>query len=246
MEVIVDLPEKRDSELVKRIPLSIQASANAWYWVLEDKGEFTVKSCYRALQGECADEYSRMWKRIWTLKLPSKVINLIWRLCKDCQPTNTTLVMRYVNIEVACLWCHCETETCIHVMFLCGFAKTMWRTMGLDKLVHCESYVTPKLIFERMFKQGTKKQCVEVIMLCWSLWPRNMQVWDRSIGSIFGVKSSNSFLLQAWTEAQTREESRRIRGETGDHVWSPPSSGRMKINVHAAILMTRGIGVGAV
>lgn len=55
-----------------------------------------------------------------------------------------------------------------------------------------------------------------------------------------------SCLLQEWTEAQAREESRRIRGETGDRVWSLPLNGWLKINVDAAVFMNGSIGVAAV
>ncbi|KAL8115005.1 hypothetical protein AgCh_021723 [Apium graveolens] len=209
VEVIADLLETRDCELIMRIPLSMNISADSWYWLLEDKGDFTVKSCYRAMQGECTNDYTRMWKKIWALKLPSKVTHLIWRFCKDCLPTNAALFMRYVNVEATCPWCHRAAETSIH--------------------------------------QGSREQCVEVAMLCWSLWyRRNRWIWDRANGTVFGVKNTASCLLQEWTEAQAREESRRIRGETGDRVWSLPLNGWLKINVDAAVFMNGSIGVAAV
>lgn len=96
-EVIEDLLEAIDSDLINRIPLSMRVSADSWYWLSDNKGEFTVKSYYMSLQGKCIDDHSRLWKRIRALKLPSKVKNLVYRLCKGCLLTNALLLMRYVR-----------------------------------------------------------------------------------------------------------------------------------------------------
>lgn len=139
---------------------------------MNDKGVFTVKRCYKVLQKECTDDYTRLWKQIWSLKLPRKVTHLLWRLCKDCLPTNATLFRRYVEIEVTCPQCHSAAETGVHVMFLCDFARTVWRAEELDTLVSCVENENPKIVLECMFDQGSKEQCLEVSMLCWSLWHR--------------------------------------------------------------------------
>ena len=172
LEVIADLFKEADCERIQSIPLSRHVQHDSWYWLLEDKGIFTVKSCYRFIQGECDDEYKSLWKRIWALKLPRKVTHVIWRLCKDCLPTNTALYNRYVNVNPLCPWCHAAAETNLHAIFLCDFALTMWRTVGLQSLVHCTDQEAPKEIFDRVFQQGSKDQCLQVSMLCWSLWHR--------------------------------------------------------------------------
>ncbi|XP_074337079.1 uncharacterized protein LOC141674258 [Apium graveolens] len=99
LEVIADLFEEAVCEQIQSIPLSRHVQHDSWYWLLEDKGIFTVKSCYRFIQGECDDEYKSLWKRIWALKLPRKVTHVIWRLCKDCLPTNAALYNRYVDVN---------------------------------------------------------------------------------------------------------------------------------------------------
>lgn len=59
-EILEDLFHSADCQLTRSIPLSVQVVADTWYWLPDDKGVFTVKSCYRILQGECTDEYSRL------------------------------------------------------------------------------------------------------------------------------------------------------------------------------------------
>lgn len=175
------------------------------------------------------------------------MVHLLWRLCKECLPTNEALYRRYVEVEPTCPWCHSAAETGVHVMFLCDFAQSLWRAVGLDTLVHCNENENPKLVLERVFNQGSKEKCLEVSMLCWSLWyRRNIWVWKRANGSMFGVRNTAICLLQDWTEAQAREESMKIRGKIGDRVWSLPSNGWLKINVDAAVFMIWGIGIAAV
>lgn len=47
------------------------------FLVIEGQGVFTIKSCYRFLQGECADDYKLLWKKIWAMKLPRKVTHVL-------------------------------------------------------------------------------------------------------------------------------------------------------------------------
>lgn len=46
-ELLEDLFVARDRDLIKRIPLSVQVTNDSWYWLYDEKGEYTVRSCYR-------------------------------------------------------------------------------------------------------------------------------------------------------------------------------------------------------
>lgn len=47
LDILHDSFQDRDTELIKQIPLSINETADSWYWILDEKGDFTVKSGYR-------------------------------------------------------------------------------------------------------------------------------------------------------------------------------------------------------
>lgn len=186
----------------------------------------TVKSCYRWIQGDFSDGYSDMWKKLWSLKLPEKVTNFLWRLCKGCLPTNVALLAKHVNIETSCPWCHGEAETDVHVMFLCDFAKSVWQTTGAQYLIQCSTQETAYNSFTRVCQQYTKEQCVEIAMICWSLWNRrNNWIWKRANGSVFGVRNHASQMLVEWKEAQIKGKDRRTQEELGDRIWKPPDTG---------------------
>ena len=57
IELIDDLFDARDSALIKHIPLSMHVNIDSWYWLLDEKGDFTVRNFYRGLQGECSDDH---------------------------------------------------------------------------------------------------------------------------------------------------------------------------------------------
>ena len=247
VDLLNDLFCDRDVDLITRIPIPLRDTRDSWYWLLVEKGEFTVRSSYRWLHGECTDSYTALWKKLWHLQLPNKISNLVWRLCKGCLPTPMALASKHVDIDVRCPWCHSEIETDVHIMFLCDFARTEWLTTRVNHLVQCKMNESPCQIFTRAFENGTREQCVEIAMICWSLRNRmNRWVWERINGSVFGVRHSAINFLAEWKEAQVRDEDRRLRGELGRRVWCPPKEGWVKINIDAAVFLDGSIGVGAV
>lgn len=49
IEVLCDICNERDVELLKRVPVPMNERMDSWFWLLEDSGKFTVRSCYRVL-----------------------------------------------------------------------------------------------------------------------------------------------------------------------------------------------------
>lgn len=104
-EILCDILNERDRELVKQIPISRRKGEDVWFWLFDDKGEFTVRSCYRRLRVEAACLDGIFWRKLWRLKLPGKVLNLLWRACQGCLPTVTALARKNVSVHTMCPWC---------------------------------------------------------------------------------------------------------------------------------------------
>lgn len=89
MEVLEDLFNERDKILIKQIPLSNRYVGNdSWYWIVEEKGEFIVRSCYRQIRGEQIYADKIFWKCLWGLKLPGKILP-VTSLC-ECFANNSS------------------------------------------------------------------------------------------------------------------------------------------------------------
>lgn len=147
-------------------------------------------------------------------------------MCKGCLPTNYALTQRSVNVEVVCPWCHAGLESDVHVLFTCGFAKTIWITAGLKELIQCSLNDTAVAVIVNIFTTSSKEQRVQVAMICWGLWcRRNKWVWDRINGSVFGVKAAATHLLTDWREAQVKADVRVSIGGEGACIWNKPNDG---------------------
>ncbi|XP_074323203.1 uncharacterized protein LOC141660141 [Apium graveolens] len=60
------------------------------------------------------------------------------------------------------------------------------------------------IMIRNVFDKVSKEQCVQLGMVCWSLWNRrNNWVWNKVNGSAIGVMAAVSNLLRDWREAQT-------------------------------------------
>ncbi|KAL8121558.1 hypothetical protein AgCh_018338 [Apium graveolens] len=68
---------------------------DSWYWCKERMGNYTVKSAYLLLQeikgGYQVSNNSGFWRKLWNLKIPSKVKHFLWRAITGCLPTKDQL-----------------------------------------------------------------------------------------------------------------------------------------------------------
>ncbi|XP_060969941.1 uncharacterized mitochondrial protein AtMg00310-like [Cannabis sativa] len=53
---------------------------------------------------------SGFWRKMWHLKIPPKVKNLLWRAITDCLPTCLQLVTKHVSISALCPVCTNQAE----------------------------------------------------------------------------------------------------------------------------------------
>ena len=235
-EVLRDIFNDRDKNLISKIALPRREMADSWYWIFEEKGEFSVKSCYRYLRGERSIETTSFWQKLWSLKLPSKVVHFVWRACRFCLPTAVDLRNKRVDIATACSWCHAYEENGIHVLFECSFARAVWDAVGLERLIQYTPTKNVLDVFIKIFDQCTRDQAAIVALLCWNIWNRrNKWIWDHINMSVYGTKAATLRFVDDWKNAQ-REETKQKRGQSiGSKVWKKPDMGWVKINTDAAV-----------
>lgn len=63
--------------LIQQIPIPCRSRADSWFWLNDDKGKYSVRSCYRMIQGERECVHVGFWKKVWGLKVPGKVVNFL-------------------------------------------------------------------------------------------------------------------------------------------------------------------------
>ncbi|KAL6509415.1 hypothetical protein OROGR_022725 [Orobanche gracilis] len=98
---------ERDANLILNIPLSIRRPRESWTWWWEEKGEYSVKSCYRRMMGNYEP------------------------LCSGYLPTQDILASRRVSCNVSCFLCNLADETTAHLFVKCQKIKDLWSNVHL-------------------------------------------------------------------------------------------------------------------
>ena len=94
-----------EANIIKNIPLCRSIQEDVLIWPFSPNKEYSVQTRYKFLQKQCrASEPGSsdgttlwpLWKKIWGLKVPRKVKNLVWHACKNALPTKMNLLQRQV------------------------------------------------------------------------------------------------------------------------------------------------------
>lgn len=111
--------------------MSRQEREDAWTWLPESLGVNTVRSGYREVSPSsgvsCLHEENLLRANIWNMKIPPKVIVLIWLACRDLLPTALALAGKRVLDNKLCLCCGAEVEDTIHALVLRGSRREAWK-----------------------------------------------------------------------------------------------------------------------
>ena len=137
--LIYNLFDNNTTQLVLNTPLQPLVTGDKLIWKAEKNGMYSVRSAYRICVTEIADN-SRLhlpgrWKLIWRLKVPPKIKNLVWRVCRGCFPTRSRLSSKGMHCPINCVLCDSNYEDNIHVLLECPTAMHIWRKAHLwDKI----------------------------------------------------------------------------------------------------------------
>jgi hypothetical protein len=88
-------------------------------WKAEKNGYYSVRSAYRLCTDVLTDSshhhWDGFWQGIWRLKVPPKIKNLIWRMCRNVIPTRQRLQDKGVQCPLTCV--------VLTVLSLCRFGN---------------------------------------------------------------------------------------------------------------------------
>ena len=108
---------------------------------------YTSKSDYRFLKAETQVEWDEdqmahdkvLWRTIWSLQVPNKIKNLVWRACRNLLPTKENLVRRTIIENPTYDRCKHEPKSALHALWNCSKLVVVWgrRTISaLQKMTH--------------------------------------------------------------------------------------------------------------
>ena len=72
-------------------------------------------------------ENLKVWKFIWSLRVPNRVKSLMWRAGTNSIPMRANLVKRQVLNDALCQECKLHAEDTMHVLWFCLKLNNAWK-----------------------------------------------------------------------------------------------------------------------
>uniref|UniRef100_A0A803Q554 RNase H type-1 domain-containing protein n=1 Tax=Cannabis sativa TaxID=3483 RepID=A0A803Q554_CANSA len=107
-DLVCDMFNSRDASLILGLPLSTTDADDCWSLTSETNGSFT-------------------------LKIPPKVKNMLWRILNNCLPTCLNLVTKHVNVSILCPMCLSQPENTTYALLHCALAAECWNRLGINR-----------------------------------------------------------------------------------------------------------------
>lgn len=240
-----------DAEAILNIPLRNGGGEDFQAWAFDSKGNYSVKTSYRALvtrnerlaQEEGTDTDTSqtdryLWTSLWKLKVIPKVRVFWWRVLKKILPVEETLKMRHIKELDRCSVCLAMSEDLRHVLIHCSHAKSFWREaeqlfdFWLPRL-HPETW-SRDIVCDRMFSDEER---AKIITVMWAIWhSRNHWVHDQEqLNPRIAVQKIREDLALL-------ELPRQAASVLLGYRWRPPENEIVKINCDGAIDFSYGRG----
>lgn len=161
----------------------VRGKRDAWVWVKESDGNFTVSSAYEAIFVHHPELEEDAFKCLWKVSAPSNAIALGWRVLLDRIASKTNLQRRNVLVgEVFCSLCSTAAESTFHLFFSCSCSSQVW-TLVLQWLGF--NFVCPGSPLDH-FNQFVGSMCCtnkNGLALVWLAVI--LQIWNGRNGAIF-------------------------------------------------------------
>ena len=155
-------------------------------WRHSPSGDYRVKKAYQMIHQNDQTSITPnerpfgiplyVWKLVWKVKLPMKILDFIWKLLHDSLPVFSILTSRVIAAPTICLLCDDSDETINHLFLNCPFARAVWhgsilgvRTSDLTNISVKQwiaSFFTPTYRLEKC-KMMFLQSCFTIL---WTLW----------------------------------------------------------------------------
>lgn len=106
---------------------------NGYYWNREASGKFSITSTFSLITNRASNVQDLTWKRLWKLKVPNKMVMLLWLVQHKRLMCNAERVRKGIASDDRCSVCHKTTEDVEHVVCRCPRAKEVWRGLLQDE-----------------------------------------------------------------------------------------------------------------
>ena len=114
-----------------------------------------------------------LWRSIWGLRVPNKVKNFLWRVCRDAIPTKSNMKRRHMPIDPLCEWCWKEEETTLHALWSCSELSSVW-SLSQWSSQHISGVTNFKELLSWILNNQSNPELFG--MITWGIWNQRNQV----------------------------------------------------------------------
>uniref|UniRef100_A0A803LTB7 Reverse transcriptase zinc-binding domain-containing protein n=1 Tax=Chenopodium quinoa TaxID=63459 RepID=A0A803LTB7_CHEQI len=241
---------EEDRDKIRNIPLMPQAGNDTLFWGLSVNGSYTVKSAYwLGMRGNVtrqAPTVNAVWKHIWQLDGPPKLRHFLWRAVSGTLAVKVVLHRRHIVTDPFCQRCQNEEETICHALMGCCCVKQIWEVSDFWEDIQCVGTESFAEFFMRMVGKLSQNELSVFSALLWVGWTsRNKALYDETHHDPQQLASGFVKYTLEYKQYSERVYSRVLYGDASSlNQWQKPPTGVLKLNVDAAILRDRTVGVG--
>lgn len=161
-------------QLLDSVSLSIGSDVLVW---LPGKATFSSKVCLDLIKSSNSADRSQsyIWRMIWKIKAPPKILAFLWKLQWNILPTRLFISYRIPGVSSICPWCEEGCESIHHIFWECTLAQWGWNYLGkwwnISGLVHRRGiFSLSKLL--NLFAQASLKEIWKLIVaaVLWTIW----------------------------------------------------------------------------
>jgi hypothetical protein len=268
-DVVQQVFSPAHSTAVLNTPLIDQVADDRLIWKAEKNGHYSVRSAYRLCVEVLTDSThlrrDGYWQGIWRLKVPPKIKNLVWRICRNVVPTRRRLQDKGVQCPLDCVICSGPEEDLDHIYFNCPFSIQVWQHIGFWNVIQQTRANTGSMAdcLFALLQRYNNENSQRFTATLWSLWKhRNLKLWQDVNESEAQVIDRAFHLIEDWNTANATIRSQTpsrapscgelpapsgmASSSSPPSVWQRPLQGRLKCNVDASFsnsLNRTGIGM---
>ena len=121
-------------------------------------------------------EHTRMvadrgiWRRLWSLNVPSKIRMFVWRACSNILPTRDNLHFQKTKIDPQCEFCCQQLESIAHLLWECPFSRNVW-ALCRGKIQKCSNNAQDIfMLFRWLIDKLSQLELERWAVIAWAIW----------------------------------------------------------------------------
>ena len=171
-----------EAELIKSIPFSRCEAEDNLFWPFTSNGVYTSKWGYRFLKAETQTKWDEeqmehdkvLWQTLWSLQVPNKIKNLVWKACRNSLPTKVNLVRHNIIDCPSCDRCKQAPELALHALWTCSELDVVWEEEPFRRCQRRHTFVDFKELLSWLITTDHNLELFSTSV--WLIWTQRNQV----------------------------------------------------------------------